>query len=91
MTEENSTQSALVFPCEFAVKVFGLANDEFEITALTIIRNHVSDLPENAIRSRASQDGKYLALTITFQAESREQLDAIYMELSKNPLVLMAL
>jgi hypothetical protein len=40
---------------------------------------------------RPSKAGTYLSLTITIVAQSREQLDAIYQELSSHPLVLMAL
>lgn len=85
------TESLLQFPCEFVVKVFGLASDEFEAEAIMIVRKHVTELRENAIRSRLSKDKKYLALTITIQATSKEQVDDIYRDLSANPHVLMAL
>lgn len=81
----------LQFPCEFIIKAFGLASDEFETAVLTIIRAHVRDLGENAIRSRLSKDNKYLALTISIMAESQDQLNGIYQAFSKNPLILMAL
>jgi putative lipoic acid-binding regulatory protein len=87
MTEETLYQ----FPCEFVIKVFGLASEQFELEALTIIRKHVTDLREDALRSRLSGDGKYLALTITITAVSKDQLDAIYRDLSANSHVLMAL
>lgn len=83
--------SALTFPCEFVLKIFGLANDEFEISALAIIRKHVSDIRENAIVTRLSKDKKYLALTVTLHIDSREQLDNLYRELSAAPQVMMVL
>ncbi len=89
MTETN--EPLLQFPCDFVIKIFGVASDEFELAVLTIIRKHVAELRETAIRSRPSKDGKYLALSITVHAESKEQLDDIYRELSADPLVLMAL
>ena len=93
MTNENiyPSQSLLQFPCEFVIKVFGHASNEFELQTLTIIRHHIQDLAENSIKSRLSKDGKYLALSITMPVDSREQLDAIYQELSANPMVLMVL
>ena len=87
----NISESLLTFPSEFIIKIFGKASDQFEIEALTIIRNYVSYLPENSLRSRLSKDSKYLALTITIMAENREQLDEIYRDLSANPHVLMVL
>lgn len=89
MTQPPDT--LLTFPCEFAIKVFGNKNDEFETTVVSIIRKHYKDLQENAISNRPSKDSKYLAITVTIQAESKAQLDAIYQELSSNPAVLMVL
>lgn len=84
-------ESLFKFPCDFVIKVFGLASEEFEVAAITIIRNHVKELREDALQFRPSKDGKYLALTVTVRAESKEQLDNIYRELSTSPHVIMAL
>ncbi|MHB1949046.1 MAG: YbeD family protein [Gammaproteobacteria bacterium] len=81
----------LTFPCEFIIKVFGVASNEFEAAVITIIREHIADIRADAFRTRPSKDGKYIAMTITINANSREQLDNIYRDLTKNPLVLMAL
>jgi len=40
---------------------------------------------------RSSKNGRYLSLTVTINARSREQLDALYSELSKHPMVMMVL
>jgi len=91
MANESTDKSLLQFPCEFIIKVFGVASDEFEATVISIIRNHISDIRAEAFKSRPSKDGKYLALTITADVESKEQLDNIYRDLTSNPLILMAL
>lgn len=91
MVKDPTNQPILNFPCDFVIKAFGVASDEFEATVITIIRSHVSELREDAITTRPSKDGKYLAITIKAPIQSREQLDNIYRELSSNPLVLMAL
>ncbi len=89
MTQEP--ESPFQFPCEFQIKVFGNTSDQFELEVLTIIRKHVQDLREDALRVRPSKDGKYLAITIKINAQSKAQLDDIYRELSANPHVLIAL
>jgi len=71
--------------------VFGFASDAFEMEVITLIRQHVADLRENALALRYSRDRKYLAMSVTFTAESREQLDSLYRDVSANPHVLMAL
>lgn len=84
-------QSPLQFPTEFPIKVMGNANEAFETEVLRIFRKHVPDLSEGAVRSRDSAKSNYRSLTVTITAQSREQLDAIYRELSASEYVIMAL
>jgi uncharacterized protein len=79
------------FPCEFTIKIFGIASDEFEMEVISIVRKHVASLKENAFASRYSRDKKYLALSITFSATSQESLDNLYRELTASRHVLMVL
>lgn len=87
--EEGET--LLEFPCAFPIKAMGINCDEFEISVLEIINRYVDNLPEGALKSRPSKNGKYTALTITINAHSKEQLDAIYMELTACEHVSIAL
>ena len=84
MADENreDKESPLKFPCEFPIKAMGRATPELEIAVLEIMRRHVPDLGEGAVRTRESRQGNYLSITVTIQARSREQLDAIYMDLT---------
>jgi len=79
------------FPCEFPIKVMGLAQDDFDILVVSIVRQHCQDLMENAVKMRASQGGKYVSVTVTIIAHSRAQLDALYSELNRHERVLMTL
>lgn len=88
---QEITGEGMTFPCEFVIKVFGAASSEFESAVLEIMRKHIPEITETDIQRRPSKDGKYHVLSITINAESREQLDNIYRELTSNPLVLMAL
>jgi len=81
----------LEFPCEYFIKVMGKKSEEFEAAILPIIHKHVPDLGEASISMRESKEGKYISFTIHINATSKDQLDAIYMELSDCKLVLMAL
>lgn len=87
----RSDDTLLEFPCQFPIKIMGLATEEFETEVIQIIHRHVPDLSENAVKRRDSAANKYLALTVTINATSKSQLDAIYQELSDHQLVLMAL
>jgi putative lipoic acid-binding regulatory protein len=87
----EKSESLLKFPCSFPIKMMGLNSDDFEALVVAIINKHVLDLPAEAVKTRLSGEGKYLAVTITFIAESREQLDAIYREISAEKRIMMAL
>lgn len=86
----NIKPKGLQFPCSFPLKVMGLNTDDFSSAVLSIFRKHVS-AEDISCSGRPSSRGKYLSLTITFTAESREQLNALYEELNGHELVLMTL
>jgi len=88
MTEQ---ETLLKFPCQFSVKAMGLATDDFDLLVVEIINRHVPRLSEGAVKIRPSREGKYISVTVSFQASSKAQLDAIYQALSDNDRVLMSL
>ena len=85
------TESLLEFPSDFPLKVMGIAADDFDTLVVAIVRKHVNDLREGAIRSKQSRTGKYVSITVTIQAKSQDQLDDIYGELSRHERILMVL
>jgi hypothetical protein len=84
-------ETLLEFPCEFPIKAMGLACDELEIAVLEIVNRHVDDIGEGALKMKPSRNGKYVAITVTINATSKDQLDAIYMDLSACEHVSIAL
>lgn len=87
----DKQESLLEFPCQFPIKAMGPNCDDFEAQVVALVRKHCPDLGEGAVVSRDSRGGKYLAVTVTVCATSREQLDNIYYELTACEQVLMAL
>ncbi|MES0371793.1 MAG: DUF493 domain-containing protein [Mariprofundaceae bacterium] len=83
--------SPLTFPCEFPVKVMGLNSDSFENEIFMIANQHVPNLGEAAINSKPSRTAKYLSVTVTITAQSREQLDTLYQAFNNHPDVKMVL
>lgn len=79
------------FPCEFPIKAIGKGQDEFRELVVDIVRRHAPEFGEAAVTTRPGSKGNYLAVTVTIEAVSRAQLDAIYHELSAHPDVIMAL
>lgn len=88
MTEK---QSLLEFPCEFPIKMMGRTQDGFANAMLEIILRHAPDFDASTMEMKPSRKGNYISLTCTVIATSQAQLDNIYQEISKHPMVLMAL
>ena len=86
-----SEDSLLEFPCRFPIKAMGKAELELDLLVIEIVRRHVADINEGAVTTRPSKDGNYIAVTVIIEASSKQQLDAIYQDLSDHPHVLMAL
>ena len=79
------------FPCQFEIKAMGLRSPEFEGQISAIVNRHLSGAPIVGTRARCSRQGRYVSVTCVIHAASREQLDAIYLDLNSEPEVLMTL
>ena len=91
MGQPEETPSLLIFPCVFPIKVMGRREDGFAQAVADVVRRHAPDFHPDTIEMRSSKNARYLSLTVTLNARSREQLDALYSELSKHPMVMMVL
>lgn len=89
--QSSAGESLLVFPCSFPIKVMGLTQDSFAQTIVEVVQKHAPDFDPRTLEMRASTAGKYLSLTCTINATSRDQLDDLYRELSSHPMVTMVL
>jgi len=87
----EEAETLLTFPCEFPFKVMGMNTASFEADFMVILRKHIPKLGDVALDKRPSRKGNYVALNITFTANSREQLDALYREVTAHPETRMVL
>jgi putative lipoic acid-binding regulatory protein len=88
---DGAAPALLVFPMDFPIKIMGLRVDTFADEVTVVLRRHAPDFDPATLEMRPSRQGTYLGLTATIRAVSREQLDALYRELSAHPLVKVVL
>lgn len=81
------TESPIEYPCEFPIKVMGLSQEGFIKAVIEVVSRHDPEFQPGTIEQRKSRQGRYVSLTCTVHATSREQLDAIYRELGDHPAV----
>lgn len=84
-------ESLIEYPSLFPIKVMGTKVDGL-VHAITVIAEHFDPaFDASTIELRESKGGKYLGVTITVTATSREQLDELYRTLSTHPMVKVVL
>jgi uncharacterized protein len=88
---DPAQEDLFAFPCSFPIKATGRAAGDFAAVVLEIVRRHAPAADESAVTTRASSGGKWLAVTVTIEAQSRAQLDAIYRDLTADNRVVWAL
>ena len=84
-------ESLLAFPTEFPIKIMGRREGDFAQGVMEIVLRHSPDFDPKTMEMRPSSKARYLGITVTIQAKSREQLDALYRELCEHPAVVMVL
>lgn len=87
MDDDLAQPSLIDFPSAFPIKVMGANVDGFVHAVTQVARQFDPDFDASTIELRPSKGDKYLGITLTVMATSREQLDALYRSLSAHPMV----
>ena len=81
----------LEFPCRYEIKAMGRCGALFETRVHDIVGRHLGGVPIVQTVTRESTGGRYVSVTCTIEAISREQLDSIYLDLHSEVDVLATL
>ena len=84
-------QSLVEYPSLFPIKVMGLNVDGFVHAIVSIAKQFDPAYDATTVELRPSKGDKYLGVTVTVTATSREQLDELYRTLSTHPMVKLVL
>ena len=84
-------ESLIEYPSQFPIKVMGQKADGLVHAISLIAQQFDPAFDASTIELRESKGGKYLGITITVTATSREQLDELYRTLSTHPMVKVVL
>ncbi|MCS6995664.1 MAG: DUF493 domain-containing protein [Casimicrobiaceae bacterium] len=79
------------FPMPYPLKAAGRNTPALEVAVVEIVRRHAPDFDPTTVTVRESRGGHYVSITVTLTATSREQLDALYRELTAHPDILWVL
>jgi hypothetical protein len=88
---EEARESLIEYPGPFPIKVMGANVPGFEDSMVELALRHDPSYDRRTLEVRASRGGRWLGLTLTVTATSREQLDALYRDFTGHPLVKVVL
>ncbi|MDQ6685433.1 MAG: DUF493 family protein [Pseudomonadota bacterium] len=91
MQDIPADRSLIEYPSRFPIKVMGTNVDGFVHAVTDVARRFDPGFDASTVELRPSSGGKYLGVTVTINATSREQLDELYRTLSTHPLVKVVL
>lgn len=83
---------ALDFPCRFEIKVMGRSSNRFSALVASIFTRHLHERDDLLqVVEKYSRRRNYVSVTYVIRARHKEQLRAIYLDLSRCDAVLMTL
>lgn len=83
--------SLIQYPSAFPIKVMGAKVEGFVEAVVDVACRFDPGFDAATVERRESSGGRYLGVTITVTATSRDQLDELYRTLSTHPLVKVVL
>ncbi len=73
--------SLLTFPCSYVLKIV-TTTDINLARSLAMVKPHVPEIVETDITVKNSREAKYVSFSLNFKAQSQQQLDALYRDLT---------
>ena len=80
----TTEKPVLKFPGPFSIKTIGDDKDDYLQFVIDTVTSIVGELVLHEITTRLSNGDKYLAVTVPFVAQSREQLESVYSALNQD-------
>lgn len=87
----SGRDSLITYPSRFPIKVMGVRTEGFVEAITHVARQFDPGFDPASVELRDSRTGKYVGITLTVTATSREQLDELYRTLSTHPMVKVVL
>lgn len=81
----------IVFPCEYPIKVIGIAGKDFQASIAEIVVRHCPEFDASRIEVVDSRNGNYASLRFSIHAKGKTHIQQLFMDLKTNKNVQMVL
>lgn len=89
--EVVADQPEIVFPCEYPIKVIGIAGKNFQESVADIVLRHCPEFDARLIKVVDSRNGNYVSLRFSIVAKGKAQIQQLFLDLKTNKNVQMVL
>jgi len=89
MTNKESAEQ--IYPCQFPIKVIGENTEKLEEIIVKVMSSFGEVIHPDEMAMKHSKNEKYLSVTFTIVARSREYIERIYSELNAQKEVKMVM
>ncbi len=90
LKKSNDTPK-LVFPCDYPIKVIGVATSDFKQFVTQVVKQHFPDFDEATISVRESEHSNYQSIAITILIQEESQIYPLFLELKADDRVKLVL
>jgi len=81
LTDVQGDAPKIEFPCEYPIKVMGLASETFQAEVLEVVGQHAAVIFPEKTTTRPSARGNYLSVTVVIEATGEKQIQNLFAEL----------
>jgi hypothetical protein len=85
------TPPKIEFPCDYRIRVLGVAGEDLVANVLEIVAIHAKPVPEHAVSVRDSRNGNYQSVVFSIWATGEPQLRALHADLVARSFVKLVL
>ena len=73
----------IVFPCDYPIKVVGDVRENFHSEVFDVVVRHDPTMTTDRVSQKTSRKGNFISISFMLQAQSKDQLEALFADLKQ--------
>ena len=77
------TETSIVFPCDYPIKVVGDVRPNFHEEVFNVVAKHDSTMTSDRVSQKTSRKGNYVSISFVMLATGESQLKSLFEDLKE--------
>ena len=77
----QDSRPLLEFPCQYPIKVMGVASEHFREQVLAVFNQHAEGFDLSKVKVASSSKGRFVSVHVVIEARGPEHIDTLYQAL----------